>query len=86
MDQESYDQVALNKKILPTSLIISRNRPAYTILYFEGKPIAVRHRTYMELSRCRNFPGVRGDTAQGAAIKPANLESGLVLSSSIIRQ
>lgn len=79
MDQDSYDQVALNKENITDILDYLKEQTVYTILYFEGKPIAVNAPMHMELAVVETVPGVRGDTAQGGASKPATLESGLVL-------
>jgi elongation factor P len=79
MDQQSYDQVALNKENIEDILDYLKEQTVYTILYFEGKPIAVNAPLHMELAVVETVPGVRGDTAQGGASKPATLESGLVL-------
>ena len=40
--------------------------------------IAVTPSLFMELKVVETMPGVRGDTAQGGATKPATLETGLV--------
>jgi len=79
MDQESYDQVALNKENISDILDYLKEQTAYTILYFDEKPIAVTAPMHMELKVAETVPGVRGDTAQGGASKPATLETGLVI-------
>jgi elongation factor P len=79
MDQESYEQLAFNKEQISDVLDYLKEQVIYTILYFSGKPIAVTAPLFMELKVVETQPGVRGDTAQGGATKPAKLESGLVL-------
>lgn len=79
MDQESYDQVALSKSQVEDVLTFLKEQTIYTIVYFEGKAIAVNPPMHMILSVTETTPGVRGDTAQGGASKPATLETGLVL-------
>jgi elongation factor P len=79
MDQESYDQVALNKENITDILDYLKEQTAYTILYFDEKPIAVTPPTFMELKVTETPPGVRGDTAQGGGSKPATLETGIVI-------
>ncbi len=79
MDQENYEQVALNKDQLTEVLDYLKEQTIYTILYFNGKPIGVTPPIFMELEVTETQPGVRGDTAQGGATKPATLESGLVV-------
>ena len=79
MDQESYEQIVLNKSQIEEVSNYLKEQTIYTILYFNDRPIAVTPPMFMELEVTDAPPGVRGDTAQGAATKPATLETGLVL-------
>lgn len=79
MDQENYEEIALNKDHLDEVLPYLKEQSIYTILYFNGKPISVTPPMFMELKVVETTPGVKGDTAQGAGSKPATLETGLVL-------
>ena len=79
MDQENYDQVVLTKKQIEDILPFLKEQTIYTILYFSGRPIAVNAPMFMELAVKETMPGVRGDTAQGGASKPATLDTGLVV-------
>lgn len=79
MDQESFEQVAFDKDQLEEALPFLKEQIVYNIHYFEGKPIAVNPPMHMDLQVQETPPGVRGDTAQGGATKPATLETGLVI-------
>ena len=79
MDQDSYEQIALNKDQLEDVKGFLKEQTIYTALYFGERPIGVTAPIFMELKVIETMPGVRGDTAQGGATKPATLESGLVL-------
>lgn len=79
MDQETFDQVALNKNQIDEVSDYLKEETIYIVLYFDDKPITVTPPLFMELEVTETPPGVRGDTAQGAATKPATLETGLVL-------
>lgn len=79
MDQDTYDQVTLNSAQLSEVKNLLKESTVYTILYFEGNPIAVNPPMFMNLEVKETPPGVRGDTAQGGGNKPATLETGLVL-------
>lgn len=79
MDQENYEQVALNKEQLTDVVDFLKEQTIYTILYFGERPIAVNAPLFMNLEVKETPPGVRGDTAQGGGTKPATLETGLVL-------
>ncbi len=79
MDEDSYEQVALNKDQVSDVAKLLKEQAVYTVLFFNGRPIAVTPSLFMELTVTETVPGVRGDTAQGAATKPATLETGLVI-------
>lgn len=79
MDQESFDQVAFNKEQIEEVLDFLKEQEIYNVVYFESKPITVTPPMFMEMTVKEAMPGVRGDTAQGGATKPATLESGLVV-------
>lgn len=77
MDEESFEQVAFSIDQIDDIRELLKDQTVYTVLEFNGKPIAVTPPLFMELQVTETVPGVRGDTAQGAATKPAKLESGL---------
>ena len=79
MDQNSFEQVALNKNQLEDVRNYLKEQTVYTILYFQEKPIAVTPPMFMNLIIKETPPGVKGDTAQGSGNKPATLETGMVL-------
>ena len=79
LDQENYEQISLNRDQLDDVENLLKEQTVYKILYFSEKPIAVTPPIFMELKVTETQPGVRGDTAQGGATKPATLETGLVL-------
>ena len=79
MDQDSFEQIILNKDQLSEVLDYLKEQEVYTVLYFEGRPIGVTAPLFLELKVVDTPPGVRGDTAQGGATKPATLDTGLVL-------
>jgi elongation factor P len=79
LDQNTYDEIILNEHSLEDVKHFLKEQIVYTILYFEDRPIAVTPPLFMELEVTDAPPGVKGDTAQGGATKPATLETGLVL-------
>ncbi len=79
MDQESYEQLSLTAAQLESVKDFLKEEEVYKILSFEGSPIEVTPPMFMELEVTETIPGVRGDTAQGRATKPATLETGFVL-------
>lgn len=79
MDLESYEQLSFNKNQVEEALNLLKEQETYNVVYFQEKPIAVNPPMFLELKVVEAPPGVRGNTAQGAATKPITLESGLVL-------
>lgn len=79
MDQESFEQVELNKESLEDVLGYLKEQEIYQMLYFQDGPIGVTPPLFMSLKVVETTPGVRGDTAQGGATKLAKLESGLAV-------
>ena len=79
MNQESFEQVALNKHQIEEILGFLKEQEVYNIVYFQEKPILVNPPMFIVLRVMETTPGIRGDTAQGGATKPATLETGLVL-------
>jgi len=79
MDQDSYEQICLSADQLEDVKDFLKEETVYKILAFEGNPIEVSAPLFMELEVTETVPGIRGDTAQGRATKPATLETGLVL-------
>jgi elongation factor P len=79
MDQESFEQISLNKDQVEEVLDYLKEQTIYTVLYFDDRPIAVTPPLHMELMVKETPPGVKGDTAQGGATKPATLETGMVI-------
>mgnify|MGYP000656203151 CR=1 FL=1 len=79
MDQDSYDQVSLNKDVLEDVIGYLKEQEVYDMLYFQDRPIGVTAPLFMNLKVMETPPGVRGDTAQGGATKPATLETGKVI-------
>ncbi len=79
LDQETYEQVAFDKKQVSDVIDYLKEQTVYNVLYFNERPIAVNPPLFLELEVKETPPGVKGDTAQGGGTKPATLETGLVL-------
>ena len=79
MDQESYEQVSLDKGNLEDVIDYLKEQEIYSVLYFKERPIGVTAPIFMILAITETTPGVRGDTAQGGATKLATVETGLKL-------
>lgn len=79
MDQESFEQFALNKKEVADVEKYLLPEEVYVAMYFEGKLIRLEPPTFLNFKVKETVPGIKGNTAQGGATKPATMESGLVL-------
>lgn len=79
MDQDTYDQVSLNKENLEDVIGYLKEQEVYDMLFFQDRPIGVTAPLFMNLKVTETPPGVRGDTAQGGATKPATLETGVTI-------
>ena len=79
MDNENYEQTYLNRDQLDDVIDFLKEQEIYTIVYFNERPIGMTPPIFMQLEVKETTPGVRGNTAQGGATKPATLETGLVL-------
>ncbi len=75
MDNESYEQIALNKDTLGDALKFVKENETVKILSHNGEVFGVEPPLFVELEITETEPGFKGDTAQGAT-KPAVVETG----------
>jgi len=79
MDDSDYEQFEFNEDQIESVKLYLKENEVYDIVFFEGKPMSVEAPIFMILKVVETVPGVRGDTAQGGASKPAKLESGVTI-------
>lgn len=79
MDQEDYEQLTFSPEQLESVIDYLKENEIYEVIFFQSEPISVEAPTFMVLSIKETVPGVRGNTAQGSATKPATLETGKVI-------
>jgi elongation factor P len=79
MDNETYDQVHIDKEASAESAGFLLENIHVSILYYNGKPINIEVPNFIEIKITQTEPGLRGDTVSGAT-KTATLETGLVIS------
>ena len=75
MDQESYEQVALNKDAVGDALKFVVENEVCKICSHNGSVFSVEPPLFVELTITDTEPGFKGDTATGAS-KPAIVETG----------
>ncbi|ONI46270.1 elongation factor P [Epulopiscium sp. SCG-B10WGA-EpuloA2] len=75
MDNETYEQIAVNQKEAETSLKFVKENEMVKVLSHEGKVFGIEPPINVDLEITETEPGIKGDTAQGAT-KPAIVETG----------
>ncbi|MGI6701659.1 MAG: elongation factor P [Christensenellales bacterium] len=75
MDNETYEQVPLNKDMVENALNFVKENMDVDIAFYNGNAFSVEPPNFVELLITHCEPAVRGNTAQGAT-KPATLETG----------
>ena len=78
MDNESYEQLPLNKDQLGDSLKYIKENMSVKVLSFKGKVFSVEPPMFVELEVTYTEPGFAGNTTTTSG-KPATLETGLEL-------
>jgi elongation factor P len=79
MDQESFEEIFINEDLAEDVKFYFVEQESYTLLFWAEKLISVSPPIHMNLKVVETVPGVKGDTAQGGATKPATLSTGLVV-------
>jgi len=75
MDQETYEQVALNSEAVGDSLKFVKENEVCKVCSHKGDVFAIEPPLFVELVITETEPGFKGDTATGAT-KPATVETG----------
>lgn len=76
MDNESYEQMAVNGSDVGDSLKFIRENDMVKILIYNGSVFGIEPPLFAELEIVETEPGFKGDTATGAT-KPATVETGV---------
>lgn len=75
MDNETYEQVPINKSELDDSFRFVKEDMVCKVLSYKGKVFGVEPPNFVELEIIETDPGFRGDTATNVQ-KPAKVETG----------
>ncbi|NMO21792.1 elongation factor P [Pyxidicoccus fallax] len=79
MDTRNYEQTFLGEKVLGEAKNFLKENITVSVVFWNGKAIAVNLPNSVDLKVTECDPGVRGDTVSGA-LKPAKLETGYTVS------
>ena len=77
MDNETYDQLPLNKEEVESALPFMKENDNVNIKFYKGTAFSVEPENFVELKVVDAEPGVRGDTATNIT-NQATLETGYV--------
>ncbi len=75
MDQETYEQIPLNKETLGDSMKFVKENMVVKVMSYKGSVFGIEPPTFVELVVTETEPGFKGDTSTGAT-KPAVVETG----------
>ncbi len=75
MDQETYDDVPLNKELLGDAFRFVTENTVCKILSYKGSVFGVECPNFMDLEVTKTEPGLAGNTATNT-LKPATVETG----------
>lgn len=75
MDNESYEQIAVNAQDVGDSLKFVKENELVKVLSYNGNVFGIEPPLFVELEITETEPGFKGDTATGAS-KPAIVETG----------
>ncbi len=78
MDQATFEQLSLPGALLGDAAHYLKDNMDVTVVFYEGRPIAVELPNAVDLEVVETAPGVRGDTVSGGS-KPARLETGVTV-------
>jgi elongation factor P len=78
MNTSNYEQVYMDDSHVGDTKNFLTNNLKITVLFFQGRPMAINLPTFVDLKVIQADPGVKGDTATGAT-KPATMETGYVI-------
>lgn len=79
MDDSSYEQITIPFDAIGDTQKWLIEDLVYDIIFWRGSPINVEPPTFLELKITETAPGVRGDTASGRVLKPAEVQGGATI-------
>lgn len=78
MDQESFEEVAVDKKILGNSVGFLKDNTEISAIVYEGRIMTFKPPLFVNLKVVSTEPGIRGDTSKSGN-KPAEMETGIII-------
>lgn len=78
MEHDTYEQLSLSETLLGDAVHYLKENTDVTVVFYDGRPIAVELPNAVELQVVDTPPGIKGDTAAGSS-KPARLDTGITV-------
>ena len=78
MDTSNYEQIHINEEALGDSASYLKPEMTITVEFYDVEPVGIELPATVDLAVSDTVPGIKGATAS-AQIKPATLETGLVI-------
>ncbi|MCX7835127.1 MAG: elongation factor P [bacterium] len=79
MDQETFEQIHLSEKQIGDDKYFLKEGEIVDVLFHGDTPLSMTLPFFIVYTVVETEPGVRGDTAQGGATKPAKIETGATI-------
>ena len=79
LDQDNFEEIHIDRVVIKETINFLKEQEFYSILFWNEKLINITPPIHISLKVIETMPGVRGDTAQGGATKPAKLETGITV-------
>lgn len=76
MDDKTFEQLTIPLDKLGDTNDWMLEDQVYSLIIYNGEPVSVEPPTFIEMKIAQTDPGMRGDTASGRVMKPAETESG----------
>lgn len=76
MDDDTFEQLTIDEERIGQCEQWMKEDLLYSIILYKGETVSIEPPIFMELKVTQTDPGIRGDTATGRVMKPAELETG----------
>ncbi|MFH2095888.1 MAG: elongation factor P, partial [Bacteroidota bacterium] len=80
MHTETYEQVSISKSLIDNPLLLKEGLIVEIMFHAETEsPLTLDFPPFVEMEVTYSEPGIKGDTSSSTALKPATLETGLII-------
>lgn len=80
MHNETFEQISIPESMIEEPLILREGLNVYIVTHADTEtPLACEFPPFIEMQVVYTEPGLKGDTASSNALKPATLDTGLII-------